>query len=92
MVDSFFANTSGLNHPHVSAASTAASEPETNSLKLSFNPSLDLRESLELLIGAEEEHMLPTDERLVRRERRFDLLVWLLNLEPRLGPYGHEPI
>ena len=97
MVDSFVANTSGFN----SAASNGANEHEGQhnyveaTVNMSFQPSLDVKESLEWLLGAEDESLLPTDERLIRRERRVDLLVWLLNLnlEPRLGPYGGaEPV
>ncbi|HEY9677129.1 MAG TPA: hypothetical protein V6C76_03935 [Drouetiella sp.] len=50
----------------------------------------DVKESLEWLLGPEEEH-LHTEEKSAIRERRFDLLLWLLNLEPRLGHYGGDP-
>jgi len=52
---------------------------------------LDLRESLEWLLGATPEHEdldMPADEKSARRNRRMDLLLWILNLEPRLAPYG----
>ncbi len=49
---------------------------------------LDVKESLEWLLGTEEDAHLPSEEKLAKRERRFDLLLWLMNLEPRLGNYG----
>lgn len=52
---------------------------------------LDLRESLEWLLGAapeQEDLDIPADEKSARRNRRMDLLLWILNLEPRLAPYG----
>lgn len=50
----------------------------------------DVKESLEWLLGPEED-TLQCDDKLAIRERRFDLLLWLLNLEPRLGNYGGDP-
>lgn len=52
---------------------------------------LNLREALEWLLGTHahhEEEKIPHDEKEARRNRRMDLLMWLLNLEPRLAPYG----
>lgn len=60
-------------------------------VNVSMAPKLDAKESLEWLLGTEEDAHLPTDEKLAKRERRFDLLIWLLNLEPRLGNYGGDP-
>jgi hypothetical protein len=66
---------------------------KTNSVSAPVNnfvltqKTLDVKESLEWLLGPEEEQ-LHCDEKLAVRERRFDLLLWLLNLEPRLGNYG----
>ena len=97
MVDSFVANTNGF----TSAAAKTAEDEQASQHNyvealpnMSFQPRLEVKESLEWLLGAEEESLLPNDERLIRRERRVDLLVWLLNLnlEPRLGPYGAEPV
>jgi hypothetical protein len=97
VVDSLVANSNGFN----SAANAAEGEQASRNYvveagaNMSFHPRrLEVKESLEWLLGAEEESLLPNDERLIRRERRTDLLVWLLNLnlEPRLGPYGAEPV
>lgn len=51
---------------------------------------LNLRDALEWLLGAppSEDDVLSQEERASRRNRRMELLVWLLNLEPRLAPYG----
>ncbi len=51
---------------------------------------INLRDALEWLLGnhaADEEHSLTEEERSARKERRTELLVWLMNLEPRLSPY-----
>lgn len=55
---------------------------------LSLTNTLDVKESLEWLLGPEEDATLQCEDKLAVRERRFDLLLWLLNLEPRLGNYG----
>jgi hypothetical protein len=88
VVDSFVAKSNGFNSVPVQEYGSQHNYVETDAL--SFEPRMDMKESLELILGAEDENRLPSDERLVRRERRFDLLVWLLNLnlDPRLGPYG----
>jgi hypothetical protein len=94
VVDSFVANNNGFNSAAANAAEDEhASQHNYVDANMSFHPTLDVKESLEWLLGAEEESLLPNDERVIRRERRVDLLVWLLNLnlEPRLGPYGAEP-
>ena len=54
---------------------------------------INLREALEWLLGssdAPEMHQLTEEEKLSRKERRMELLIWLMNLELRLSPYG-EP-
>jgi hypothetical protein len=53
-------------------------------------PHLNLREALEWLLGAPHTHDddLSHEEKAARRNRRMELLLWLLNLEPRLAPYG----
>jgi hypothetical protein len=51
---------------------------------------LNLREALEWLLGSphnEDDH-LTHEDKAARRNRRMELLLWLLNLEPRLAPYG----
>lgn len=52
---------------------------------------LDVRESLEWLLGPAPDHeeldMAP-EEKSALKDRRMDLLLWILNLEPRLAPYG----
>ena len=48
---------------------------------------LDLRESLEWLLGSDGDIGLSHEKKSANRERRVDLLIWLLNLESRLGPY-----
>ena len=56
-------------------------------------PLLDLSESIEWLLGKNgqnEDSALSESDRLARHERRLELLVWLLNLEKRLPPYGDE--
>lgn len=55
---------------------------------------INLKDALEWLLGttgSDEEHALTEDERAARKERRVELLVWLMNLEPRLSPYSSEP-
>ncbi len=53
---------------------------------------LNLRDALEWLLGShapkDEEGALSHEEKAARRNRRMELLMWLLNLEPRLTPYG----
>ncbi|MCA9805639.1 MAG: hypothetical protein KC777_26895 [Cyanobacteria bacterium HKST-UBA02] len=53
---------------------------------------IDLKEALEWLLGSPENHDLEMseNERRARKERRLDLLIWLMNLELRLSPYS-EP-
>lgn len=53
---------------------------------------INLRDAIEWLLGnqnhaSDEEHSLTDEERSARKERRKELLVWLMNLEPRLSPY-----
>jgi len=57
------------------------------------NKEINLREALEWLLGNPEvtqEVQLSEEERASRKERRMDLLMWLMNLELRLSPY-REP-
>jgi hypothetical protein len=51
---------------------------------------LNLRDALDWLLGGvhHDEEELSQDDKTARRHRRMDLLMWLLNLEPRLAPYG----
>lgn len=53
--------------------------------------SLNLRDALEWLLGSttnpEDDHM-SHEEKNARSNRRMELIMWLLNLEPRLAPYG----
>ena len=54
---------------------------------------LDIRESIEWLLGRAdqaEDRKLTLAEKIARQERRLELLIWLLNLERRLPPYGEE--
>jgi hypothetical protein len=54
---------------------------------------INLREALEWLLGSPEashDVHLSDEERATRKERRMDLLMWLMNLELRLSPY-REP-
>lgn len=54
---------------------------------------LNLREALEWLLGSAEpttESNLTEEEKANRKERRMDLLMWIMNLELRLSPY-REP-
>lgn len=50
---------------------------------------INLREALEWLLGSPETHevLLSDEEKERRKERRMDLLIWLMNLELRLSPY-----
>lgn len=51
---------------------------------------INLKDALEWLLGthgSDEDHILSDEERVARKERRVELLVWLMNLEPRLSPY-----
>lgn len=71
--------------------STPASASVVSALK-STAPAqeINLKEALEWLLGSpqpQDAHL--SDEELESRQaRRADLLVWLLNLELRLSPYG----
>jgi hypothetical protein len=54
---------------------------------------INLREALEWLLGSPEPHQevqLSDEEKESRKERRMDLLMWIMNLEMRLSPY-REP-
>lgn len=54
---------------------------------------INLREALEWLLGNSEPHQemqLTEEEKANRKERRMDLLMWIMNLEMRLSPY-REP-
>lgn len=55
---------------------------------------VNLRDALEWLLrnpeGDHEVHHGTEEERSRRKERKVDLLIWLMNLERRLSPY-HEP-
>jgi hypothetical protein len=65
-------------HPEVSAESSKE---------------INLREALEWLLGSPEPNhdlQLSEEERASRKERRLDLLMWIMNLEVRLTPY-REP-
>lgn len=52
---------------------------------------MNLRDALEWLLGSatnpEDDHM-SHEEKSARSNRRMELIMWLLNLEPRLAPYG----
>lgn len=54
------------------------------------NHHLNLRDALDWLLGSNshDDDGLSLDDKTARRNRRMDLLLWLLNLEPRLAPYG----
>jgi hypothetical protein len=49
---------------------------------------INLREALEWLLGSPQDDQFSHEDKAARRNRRMELLVWLLNLEPRLAPYG----
>ncbi|MBZ0187047.1 MAG: hypothetical protein K8F91_12440 [Candidatus Obscuribacterales bacterium] len=51
---------------------------------------VDLREALEWLLGPADspDPAISASELMERKERRLDLLIWLMNLELRLSPYG----
>ncbi len=54
---------------------------------------INLREALEWLLGSPDaciDAHLSDEEKANRKERRMDLLIWLMNLELRLSPY-REP-
>jgi len=57
----------------------------------SHHHSMNLRDALEWLLGSatnpEDDHM-SHEEKSARSNRRMELIMWLLNLEPRLAPYG----
>jgi hypothetical protein len=73
-------------HSHSAASrvnAAAASNPH--------HKPLNLREALEWLLGSApnpEEDDLSHEDKTARSNRRMELLLWLLNLEPRLAPYG----
>src|SRR5271170_6156773 len=52
----------------------------------------NLRHGLEWLLGQSGDinEVSSSESELARHERRIELLVWLLNLEKRLPPYGDE--
>ncbi len=51
---------------------------------------LNLKDGLERLLSGTEEDEPADPERSVRQERSLEILLWLLNLESRLPPYGDE--
>lgn len=51
---------------------------------------LNLKDGLERLLNGSEESTPVDPERSVRQERSLEILLWLLNLESRLPPYGDE--
>ncbi len=68
----------------------AAAKHENHKSTPSEERNINLKDALEWLLGthtADEEHVLSDEERIARKERRVELLVWLMNLEPRLSPY-----
>ena len=72
------------------AAITSTEETEGTQTSAEVN----LRDALDWLLGAESEESnevpLSAEDRQEIRNRRTDLLIWLMNLEQRLSPYG-EP-
>ena len=67
---------------------------DNNAPATSLSGQLDLRQSLDWLLGTgngnDLEHDLSHEELQEKQKRRLDLLLWILHLEPRLTPYG-EP-
>ncbi len=55
------------------------------------NTDINLKDALQWLLGGEDSSelsFLSDEARSERQRRREDLLVWLMNLEVRLQPYG----
>ena len=49
---------------------------------------INLREALEWLLGSPDpDEQYSEEEKAIRRERRLDLLMWIMNLEVRLSAY-----
>lgn len=57
-------------------------------LRGSDSREINLRDALDWLLGSDVDGTLPAEEQTVRKERRVDLLIWLMNLELRLSPYS----
>ena len=63
-------------------------ETYQGTLKGSDCREINLRDALDWLLGSDVDGNLPLEEQTVRKERRVDLLIWLMNLELRLSPYS----
>ncbi len=72
---------------------TESFAPQRQSEQSDSSREINLREALEWLLGSPEainDMHLSDEEKSTRKERRVDLLIWLMNLELRLSPY-REP-
>lgn len=74
----------------VGASSGSASAAIVSALKTTPTKEINLQEALEWLLGSPQpqDAHLSEDELESRKARRTELLMWLLNLELRLSPYG----
>jgi len=73
--------------------SSTTPPPAATPIHASKHTTFDLRESLDWLLRADaDEEIISPEEGTIRRERRFELLLWLLHLEPRLGPYPEPQV
>jgi hypothetical protein len=67
----------------------AADRPHTGNEEF-VHTLMNLRDGLERLLTGSDQSEPADPERSVRQERSLELLLWLLNLESRLPPYGDE--
>ncbi|HEY9776024.1 MAG TPA: hypothetical protein V6C81_19835 [Planktothrix sp.] len=98
MTDSIFASTNAFfagspNNNNDDDREQTSFEPQGSGLlsRATGGHHLNLRDALEWLLGSApnpEDEELSHEEKAARSNRRMDLLMWLLNLEPRLAPYG----
>lgn len=81
----------GVNQAGGSASTTAGSASAlTTSAPGATQHEINLQEALEWVLGSSQpqDAHLSEDEKEARQARRTELLMWLLNLELRLSPYG----
>jgi hypothetical protein len=86
--NSFFANNANNDEREQNSF-----EPPSNGIlaRSSSTNHLNLRDALEWLLGSAPnpgDEELSHEDKAARSHRRMELLIWLLNLEPRLAPYG----
>lgn len=98
MTDSIFASTNAFfagnnNNKNDDEREQTTFEPQGAGIlaRASGGHHLNLRDALEWLLGSApgpDDEELSHEDKAARSNRRMELLLWLLNLEPRLAPYG----